>query len=327
MNLAIVGATGLVGSNFLKILEEKKIQINELYLFASLNSKDKKIRFKERDYSVLPLNETCFKNKDIDYALFAVNSELAKKFVPLAANENICVIDNSSFFRMFTDIPLIVPEVNFGDLKNYKKSIIANPNCSTIQAVLPLKVLQMKYGIRRVVVSTYQAVSGAGIKGIDDLLNSTTTKFKYPISYNCIAQIDSFLDDGYTKEEHKLMNETRKILNLPELNITATAIRVPTLNCHGECLNVELMQDFDLSKLKQDLSTFENIVVLDDISRDIYPMNTFVDGKDEVYIGRIRRDLSRPNTVNMWVMADNVRKGAATNAVQILEKLVSGNMA
>lgn len=322
MNIAIVGATGLVGRNFIKILEEKKINIDNIYLFASKNSAGKKIKCLGKDLTVLELTENSFKNLNINYALFSSGSTISEKYVPLFVEEGIKVIDNSSHFRMFEDIPLIVPEVNFESIKKYKDDIIANPNCSTIQLVLPLKALQDKYGLKRVIVSTYQSASGAGKKGIDDLVNMTSNSFPYKLSYNLIPHIDSFSTNNYTKEELKLIYETKKILDLPDLPITSTAVRVPTLNCHGESVNIELEKPFELYELKQTLSNFKNIVILDDIDKNIYPINSFVDEKDEIFIGRIRKDNSCENGVNLWIMADNIRKGAATNAVQILEKMI-----
>ncbi len=317
---AIVGATGLVGSTFLKVLEEKKLPIDQYVLLASKKSKGKRISFMEKEYIVEELTEHSFDNNRFQYALFSAGAKISEKYAPIAAQNNCIVIDNSSCFRMKEDVPLVVPEVNPQKTFTHQ-GIIANPNCSTIQAVVLLNILQ-KYGLKRVVYSTYQAVSGAGQKGIYDLENRSTNQFKYKIWNNCLPQIDIFLENGYTKEEMKMIEETRKILDLPSLNITATCVRVPVKNCHGESINIELEEEFDILQIKQELNLAEGIVVLDDPSRDIYPINSFVDGKDDVFVGRIRRDFSVANGLNVWCVADNVRKGAATNAVQILELLL-----
>ena len=247
------------------------------------------------------------------------------KYSPIAAENGCIVIDNSSAFRMDETVPLVVPEVNPEDIK-LNNGIIANPNCSTIQAVLPLKYLDNKYGIKRIIYSTYQAVSGAGINGIKDLENGIkglkNEKFPHQIYNNCLPHIDIFLDNGYTKEEEKMINETRKILHKPKLPITATCVRVPVFNCHSESINVELENDFDLDTIRKELNNFENIKVLDDSKNNIYPLATDCSGHDEVFVGRIRRDNSVKYGLNLWVVADNIRKGAATNAIQILEKLI-----
>ncbi len=324
VSCAIVGATGLVGSMFLKVLEEKKLNIDEYYLFASKNSKGKKVAFMDKEYVVEELTHETPKHK-FTYALFSAGGSISKEYAKEFVNYGTTVIDNSSAFRMDEDVPLIVPEVNFEAIKDAK--LIANPNCSTIQAMLPLYVLNKKYGLKRVVYSTYQAVSGAGKKGIDDLINTSKglkeNKFPHKIYNNCLPHIDSFEENGYTKEELKMINESRKILNLPNLKVTATCVRVPVMNCHSESINVELERPFNMEELKQELSRFNGIVVLDDIRFNMYPLNAFADGKDEVFVGRIRRDDSVEHGINMWVVADNIRKGAASNAVQILEKLLN----
>ncbi|MEG2348592.1 MAG: aspartate-semialdehyde dehydrogenase [Clostridia bacterium] len=326
INCAIVGATGLVGSTFLKVLEEKNLPIDNYTLFASKNSKDKKINFMNKEYIVQQLEENSFKNQKFDYALFSAGGSVSKNYARLAAISGCIVIDNSSSFRMEKDVPLVIPEVNEEKIFE-NKGIISNPNCSTIQAVILLKPLHDKYTLKRVVYTTFQAVSGAGKKGIDDLMNTLNGKkascFPYPIYNNCIPHIDDFLENGYTKEEMKMIDETRKILNLPYLNVTATTSRAPVINCHCESINIEFENDFDIDEVKQLLSKSEGIVVIDDIKRNIYPLNTFADGKDEVFVGRIRRDFSIKNGINLWCTADNIRKGAATNAVQILEKLIT----
>jgi len=323
---AIVGATGLVGSTFLKVLEEKNLNIDEYYLFASSNSSGKKIKFMDKEYTVEELTHDIPK-RGFTYALFSAGASISKEYAKEFVENGTTVIDNSSAFRMDKDVPLIVPEVNFNDIQDAK--LIANPNCSTIQAVLPISVLKEKYGLKRIVYSTYQAVSGAGKKGIDDLIFTSygfkESKFPHKIYNNCIPHIDSFEEDGYTKEEHKMINETRKILNLSSLPITATCVRVPVMNSHSESINIEFEKEFDLEELKQTLSIKDGIVLLDDTTFNIYPLNGFANGKDEVFVGRIRRDDSVPFGINFWCVADNIRKGAASNAVQILERLISRN--
>ena len=320
---AIIGATGLVGSTFLKVLEEKRLNIDEYYLFASSKSKGKKISFMDKEYIVQELTHEIPKI-GFSYALFSAGASISKEYAKEFVQHGTIVIDNSSAFRMEEDVPLVVPEINFDDIKGTK--LIANPNCSTIQAMLPLYVLNKKYKIKRVIYSTYQAVSGAGQKGIEDFENTKNglkeEKFPHKIYNNCIPHIDVFEDNGYTKEETKMINETRKILHLPLLPISATCVRVPVLNSHSESINVELEKDFDIEDLKQELSRFDGLVVLDDPRYNIYPLNEFANGKDEVFVGRIRRDYSIHSGVNLWVVADNIRKGAASNAVQILEKLL-----
>lgn len=319
LKIAIVGATGLVGQTFLEVLEEKQIHANYT-LFASAKSEGKIIKFMNKEYEVQELT------KDIpfdsyDYALFSAGSKIAKEYAPLFAKHGATVIDNSSAFRMDKSIPLVVPEINFEDALD-NLGIIANPNCSTIQAVLPLKVIDQKYKLKRVIYSTYQAVSGAGKLGIDDLLQDKVEKFPYHIKSNVIPQIDTFEENGYTKEELKMINETRKILKHPKLAITATCARVPILNSHSESINVETEYPFKIEDIKHYLNSFEGIIVTDDIKNNIYPLNTIANGTDNVYIGRIRRDYSVENGLNFWCVADNIRKGAASNAVQILEKLI-----
>ena len=327
---AIVGATGLVGSKILDVIEERNLKIDEFTLFASSKSKGKKIDFLGKEYVIQELNEDSFTTTHFDYALFAAGGNTSRKFVPIAVESGCIVIDNSSEFRMDKEVPLVVPEVNSLDIfKN--KGIISNPNCSTIQAVVCLKPLLDKYGLKKIIYSTYQAVSGAGISGINDYYNTSKgkecKKFPYTIYNNCIPHIDVFLDNEYTKEEMKMINETKKILKLnDDVEISATCVRVPVLNCHGESIYVELEKEFEIDTLKQYLSISEGIVVLNDITKEIYPINTFVDSKDEVFVGRIRKDYSNKKAINMWVVADNIRKGAATNAVQILEILMQNDI-
>ena len=314
INVAIVGATGVVGEMFLRVLEEKKLNIDKYTLFASKRSAGKKVRFMQKDYIVKELTEDSFKNENFNYALFSAGASTSEKYAKIAAQNGCIVIDNSSYFRMDNTVPLIVPQVNMKDAYEHF-NIIANPNCSTIQAVLPLKILDDKYKIKRVIYSTYQA-------GIDDLIYNKAEKFPYPIVNNCLPQIDIFLENGYTKEELKMIDETRKILRKPKLPITATCVRVPVLNCHAESINVELEYDFKIDDIKKVLNNSDGIIVMDDPKRQIYPINTFVSGTDEVYIGRIRRDYSVENGINFWCVADNIRKGAASNAVEILENLI-----
>ena len=305
--VAIVGASGLVGRTVLKILEEKAFSSITYTLFSSAKSAGSKIRFLNQDYILCELNETSF-DTHFDYAIFCAGGSVSKKYAPLAVSKGCVVIDNSSVFRMHPEVPLVVPEVNPEDLA-YHKGIIANPNCSTIQAMLPLKV------------------SGAGRLGIEDLENKaakkTLKKFPYPIYNNCIPQIDVFMEHGYTKEEYKMIEETRKILHRPNLPITATAVRVPVTNCHGECINITLDRKFDIYDVRLLLENSPGIVVVDNPEKGYYPLASKVNGNDEVFVGRIRRDFSIPNGLNLWVVADNLRKGAATNAIQILEKLIT----
>lgn len=327
--LAIVGATGLVGQTILKVLEEKKLPIEEYAFFSSNRSAGKKIQFFEKEYTVQELTTSSF-DEGFTYAIFSAGGEVAKKYAPIAASKNCIVIDNSSAFRMDTQVPLIVPEVNPEEISNHQ-GIIANPNCSTIQAVVALKPLDTEYHIKRIIYSTYQAVSGSGYKGVLDFQNGIThypstgynlVKFPSPIFNNCLPHIDVFLENGYTKEEEKMINETRKILKKPDLAITATTVRVPVLNSHSESINVEFEKDFELSELKGVLQKAPGIIIKDDSCCEMYPTTLDSNNKDEVFVGRIRRDFSVRSGVNLWVVADNLRKGAASNAVQILEKLL-----
>ena len=328
LNVAILGATGVVGRTFLKILEERKFPIKNLYLFSSAKSKGSKIKFNDKEYIVEELKEDSF-NRDIQIALFSAGGEISSKYAPIAVSKGIVVVDNSSHFRMDPNVPLVIPEVNGDKVKNHK-GIIANPNCSTIQAVLPLKPLHDKYKIKRVVYSTYQAVSGSGINGINDLekgiLGEDNNFYPHQIAYNCIPHIDVFAENGYTKEEMKMINETKKIFNDIDMNVTATTVRVPVKNCHSESINVEFEEPFDLSYLVASLDEMNGVSVVDDIGINEYPMPLNCTGKDEVFVGRIRRDFSVDNGINMWVVADNIRKGAATNAIQIAELLLKYNL-
>jgi aspartate-semialdehyde dehydrogenase len=325
-NMAIVGATGMVGRKFLQVLEERQLPVENYYLFASARSAGKKVSFMGKDHVIEELTETCFDGKDIDIALFSAGGSVSKKYAPIAASKGIVVIDNSSAWRMDPQVPLVVPEVNPQDILKHK-GIISNPNCSTIQAVVVLKPLHDRYGIKRIVYSTYQAVSGAGMSGYSDLERGIKgyppEKFPYPIFGNCLPHIDVFLDNGYTKEEMKMIEETKKILGDNSLRITATTVRVPVFNGHSESINVEFKKDFDLPELKQVLENAPGVVVVDDPGSNKYPMPVDANEKDEVFVGRIRRDESVDSGVNLWVVADNIRKGAATNTVQIAERLIS----
>ncbi len=323
-NLAVAGATGMVGVTILKVLEKLNLPIENYYFFASSRSAGKKLTFMNKEYTIEELNENSF-NKPIDIVLFSAGGSISEKFAPIAVSKGCVVVDNSSFWRMDPKVPLVVPEVNAEDIK-WNKGIIANPNCSTIQAVVALKPLHDNYRIKRVVYSTYQAVSGAGIKGYNDLkgsLNGEEAKhFQYTIAGNCIPHIDDFLPNGYTKEEMKMVNETQKILGDDTIKITATTVRVPVFNSHSESINVEFEKQFDLQDLKNVLSNAPGIIVQDDIENNIYPMPITSSGTDETFVGRIRRDESVDSGVNIWVVADNIRKGAATNTVQIAEELI-----
>ena len=322
--LALIGATGLVGVTARKVLEEKKLPISEYVFFSSNKSAGTKINFLGNEYIVQELTESSF-DEGFDFAIFCAGGETSKKYSPIAISKGCIVVDNSSAFRMEENVPLIVPEVNSEDIK-YHNGIIANPNCSTIQAVVPLKPLNDKYKIKRIVYSTYQAVSGAGKKGIDDLENGlkglAPKNFPYSIVNNCLPHIDIFEENGYTKEELKMINETRKILKEPNLKITATTVRVPVINSHSESINIEFENDFDLNELKLLLKNYPGIILEDDPKNNIYPLATNASNSDQVYVGRIRRDYSVPFGINMWVVADNIRKGAASNAIQIVEKLI-----
>ncbi len=325
MNIAIVGATGKVGNKFIEVLEERGIKADNFYLYASKKSAGRQIKVFDKEYSILELNEKNIKDKRIDYALFSAGGTISKEFAPIFARYGAVVIDNSSAFRQDTEVPLVVPEVNKEDILNHQ-GIISNPNCSTIQMVLPLKVLNDKYKVKRVVVSTYQAVSGAGQKGCDDLNEGMKSippkKFVHQIFSNVIPHIDDFLENGYTREEEKMSFETKKILHDESILVTATTVRVPVFNVHSESVNVELEKEFDIDQIRRDFEEMDNLVVLDDIRNNLYPMPSNVDEQDKVFVGRIRRDETVKNGLNIWVVADNIRKGAATNAVQILECLL-----
>lgn len=322
--IAIVGATGLVGRSVIQILEEKNLPIETYGLFATQKSAGTIFNIHGNDYVVEELTENAF-NSSFDFAIFSAGGETSKKYAPIASQKGCIVIDNSSYFRMNDDVPLVVPEVNLEDAYHHH-GIIANPNCSTIQAMLPLKALEDKYRIKRIVYSTYQAVSGSGKDALCDLENTDNSqplkKFPHPIYNNCLPHIDVFMENGYSKEELKMINETRKILHRPDLKVTATTVRVPVQNSHSESINLEFEKDFEIEDLISTLKNFPNIVVQDDLASNLYPMAITASGHDEVFVGRIRRDESIASGVNLWVVADNIRKGAATNAIQIVEKLI-----
>lgn len=325
--VAVVGATGMVGRKFLQVLEERKLPVSEYFLFASKRSAGTQVTFMGKPYTVRELTDTAFEDLHVDIALFSAGAGTSKHFAPIVAASGAVVIDNSSCWRMDPDVPLVVPEVNPDAIPGYrKKGIIANPNCSTIQAMVPLKPLHDAYGLKRVIYSTYQAVSGAGQQGYLDLQNGlkgeAPQKFPHPIAGNCLPHIDVFLDNGYTKEEQKMIDETRKILSLPELAVTATTVRVPVFHGHSESINVEFERPFDLFELRALLEKAPGLVVMDDVANNVYPMAITAEDTDPVYVGRIRRDFSIENGINFWCVADNIRKGAATNAVQIAEELI-----
>jgi aspartate-semialdehyde dehydrogenase len=323
-NLAVVGATGMVGRTFLKVLEERNLPIDNFYVMASAKSAGSNLKFMDKEYIVEKLDENSF-DKKIDIALFSAGGATSQKFSPIAASKGCVVIDNSSAWRMDSNVPLVVPEVNPYDIK-WNKGIIANPNCSTIQAVVALSSLHKKYKIKRIVYTTFQAVSGAGMAGYKDLENGLKgeppQKFPHPIANNCLPHIDIFLENGYTKEEMKMVNETRKIIGDNSLRITATTVRVPVFNSHSESINVEFEKPYEMSELIDTLKSAPGVIVQDDISNNVYPMAINATGHDETFVGRIRRDESVESGVNLWVVADNIRKGAATNAVQIAQELI-----
>jgi len=327
-NIAIVGATGMVGRTFLKILEERNFPIDNLYLFASQKSAGSTLEFKGKNYVVEELKEEVFK-RDIDIALFSAGGDISLKFAPIAKENGVVVVDNSSAWRMNVDVPLVVPEVNPEDV-NWHKGIIANPNCSTIQAVVPIKALNETFKVKRVIYSTYQAVSGSGNSGIMDLENGIqgqeNKKYPHQIAFNCIPHIDVFMDNGYTKEEVKMMEETKKILNEYDLKVTATTVRVPVRHGHSISMNLEFEKSFELEEIYSVLENTEGIVIQDDVKNNLYPMAINAEGTDEVYVGRIRRDFSVDNGINLWIVADNIRKGAATNAVQIAELIIEKSL-
>ncbi len=324
MKVAIIGATGLVGSMMAKVLEERNFPLTEIIPIASEHSAGKKIHFRNKEYEVVTPDVALAKQPD--FALFSAGKTVSLKWAGQFASAGTIVIDNSSAWRMDRDIKLIVPEVN-GDNLTLKDRLIANPNCSTIQMVVAINPLHLRYKIKRIVVSTYQAVSGSGQKALAQMDaerkdNKLEMVYPHPIDLNCLPHGGDFLSNQYTSEEMKLVNETRKIMNAPELGITSTVVRVPVRTGHSESINLEFEQDINLSEIKEIFSHASGVTLLDDPSRNQYPMPLYAAGRDDVFVGRIRRDESQPRTLNIWVVADNLRKGAATNAVQIAERML-----
>jgi len=327
LKIAVVGATGLVGTKMLEILEERNFPVAELFLVASPKSIGQTILFKNKPYQVIPIEECVAQKPDI--ALFSAGGALSLTWAPKFEAAGCTVIDNSSAWRM--ERKLIVPEINAHLLSSHDK-IIANPNCSTIQMVMVLYPLHQKYKIKRVVVSTYQSVSGTGQKAIQQMMNermniSADKVYPHTIDMNALPHIDVFLDNGYTKEEMKMVNETKKIMDDQSIQVTATTVRIPVKGGHSESVNIEFENDFDLTMVRQLLEQTEGVSVLDNPSQNVYPMPIIAEGKDEVFVGRLRRDESQPKSLNCWIVADNLRKGAATNAIQIAEYLVKHDMA
>ena len=328
MKIAVVGATGMVGEVMLQVLAERNFPISELILVASERSVGKEIEFKGKKIKVVGMQTAVDMKADI--ALFSAGGDTSSVWAPKFAAAGTTVIDNSSAWRMDPNIKLIVPEINAAELTKNDK-IIANPNCSTIQMVLVLAPLHKKYTVKRIVVSTYQSITGTGVKAVQQLENEYAgikgeMAYKYPIHRNAIPQCDSFEENGYTKEEMKLVRETQKILSDQTIAVTATAIRVPIVGGHSEAVNVQFAADFDVNEIRSILHHTEGVVVQDNTDTYTYPMPLFAQGKDAVFVGRIRRDESQPNTLNMWIVADNLRKGAATNTIQIAEYLVKNKL-
>ncbi|HLA54516.1 MAG TPA: aspartate-semialdehyde dehydrogenase [Flavobacterium sp.] len=328
MKVAVVGATGMVGEVMLKVLAERNFPITELIPVASEKSIGKEIEYKGQKFKVVGMQDAV--NMQPDIAIFSAGGDTSLEWAPIFASVGTTVIDNSSAWRMDPDKKLIIPEVNASELTK-DDMIIANPNCSTIQMVLTLAPLHKKYNIKRVVVSTYQSITGTGVKAVRQLENEYAgikgeMAYKYPIHRNAIPQCDSFEDNGYTKEEMKLVRETKKILNDDSIKVTATAVRVPIVGGHSEAVNVEFTNDFDVNDVRKILHDTDGITLQDNIDTYTYPMPMYAEGKDDVFVGRIRRDESQENTLNMWIVADNLRKGAATNAVQIAEYLVANKL-
>ena len=323
-NVAVVGATGLVGQTFLKVLKERKFPVENLYLYASARSAGKIINWNGKDYTVIELKDENIR-EDIDVALFSAGGGTSLEFAPKFRDKGAVVVDNSSAWRMYPEIPLVVPEANPEALAEHN-GIIANPNCSTIQVMPVLKVLQENYGLKRVIYSTYQAVAGSGQKGLDDLdanLRGEASKnYPHQIAFNALPHIDVFLENGYTKEEVKMIEETRKILSLPDLKVTATCVRVPVRMGHAVSVNVELEKSFELDDVIRKFEEKEGVIVQNNGKNNEYPMPITAADTDEVYVGRIRRDETVENGLNLWVVADNIRKGAATNTIQLAETLI-----
>ena len=329
MKLAIVGATGLVGQEILTVLAEHNFQYDELMLVASARSVGKKLNYKGVDHSIISMEEAISRKPNI--AIFSAGGSVSLQFAPLFEEAGTIVVDNSSAWRMSPRHKLIVPEINASTLR-IDDRIIANPNCSTIQMVLALNPLHKKYGVKRVVVSTYQSVTGTGKEAVDQLMDERAGRegnkvYPHPIDLNVIPHIDVFLENGYTKEEMKMVNETKKIMGDDSIALTSTTVRIPVIGGHAEAVNVEFHQDFDLDEVRKLLGETSGITIVDNPSKNEYPMPNMAQGKDDVFVGRLRRDESQPNTLNMWIVADNLRKGAATNAVQIAQYLVDHSLA
>lgn len=328
ISLAVVGATGMVGRTFIQVIEESGLPYETLYLFSSSKSAGEILTVNGKEYVVEELTETSF-DRGIDIALFSAGGGTSLKFAPIAAQKGCVVIDNSSAWRMDPTVPLVVPEVNPEAIATHS-GIIANPNCSTIQAMVALKPLQTHFGLKRVAYATYQSVSGSGVAGIKDLENGLAgiapTNYPYPIANNVIPQIDVFLENGYTKEEQKMIEETQKILSDSTLRVTATTVRVPVYNSHSEVITIECEKAFEIAEVRKVLEAAPGLIVMDDPQNNVYPMPITATGKDEVFVGRIRRDNSVDNGLHLWCVADNVRKGAATNAVQIARYMIDHNL-
>lgn len=328
MRVAVVGATGMVGTVMLRVLEERNFPITELIPVASARSAGKKLPYKGNDYTVVTLEDAVAMQPDI--ALFSAGGDTSLEWAPKFAEVGCKVVDNSSAWRMDPTKKLVVPEIN-GDVLSKEDMIIANPNCSTIQLVMALSPLHDAYKMKRLIVSTYQSVSGTGVKAVQQLENEMNgvegeMAYHYPINRNAIPHCDIFMDNGYTKEEMKLVKEPKKILRDESFSVTATAVRIPTAGGHSESVNVEFENDFDLAEVRRLLHEFPGVVVQDNLDTNTYPMPVYANDKDEVFVGRIRRDESQPNTLNLWIVADNLRKGAATNTVQIAEYLVANEL-
>lgn len=327
-NVAVVGATGLVGRKMVKVLEERKFPVNQIILLASARSAGNRMIYCGKEIVVNELGKNSFINVDI--ALFSAGGDISREYAPVAAGSGALVIDNSSAFRMDPDVPLVVPEVNPSDIRKHK-GIIANPNCSTIQMVVVLKPLHDRWKAKRLIVSTYQSVTGAGKLALDQLETELlkkeprVRKFPHPIAMNVIPQIDIFAGEKYTREEMKMVNETKKILADPSIRISATCVRVPVIGGHSESVNIEFEKSFTLDEIRTVLSQSPGVIVADDDARSVYPMPILSHEKDEVFVGRIRRDDTIPNGLNLWIVADNLRKGAATNAVQIAEEYIKND--
>lgn len=328
MRIAVVGATGMVGTVMLKALEERNFPVTELIPVASEKSVGKKVNFKGDDHTIVSLKQAVEMRPDI--ALFSAGGNTSLEWAPKFAEVGTTVVDNSSAWRMDENKKLVVPEINANALTEDDK-IIANPNCSTIQMVVALAPLHKKYKIKRLVVSTYQSITGTGVKAVQQLENEYKSEkgemaYHYPIHRNAIPHCDVFEDNGYTKEEMKLVRETQKILNDKSIAVTATAVRIPVVGGHSENVNIEFVTDFDVAEIRKILRESPGVTVQDNIDTNTYPMPIYAEGKDDVFVGRIRRDLSQPKTLNMWIVSDNLRKGAATNTIQIAEYLVEHNL-